>query len=262
MCDETEKLTEAMQNTVREIVSVLNGRVHSIWLYGSLVLDDFRPGWSDIDLIAFAEDPITETQAMRLVPLRQSLLETFSDNPFYACFEGAILPLDAYRTHTPATTVYWGTSGQRTVERYALDPFSRYELSKWGRSLYGNDDRGIFTCPSRDELVAAVRRHYEAIRTCAVQTDESLYACGWLLDIARGIYTLKNGGVIGKTQAGEWALAERLFSDEASLKRTLEIRRNPLAYKEDAETREWLRQLGPTVQRCADVLEAELNERE
>ena len=64
--------------------------------------------------------------------------------------------------------------------------------------------------------------------------------------------------MIGKTQAGEWALEAGLFSDEAPLRRTLEIRRNPRAYKDRPELRAWLRELGPIVQEYADVLEEEL----
>jgi len=73
------------------------------------------------------------------------------------------------------------------------------------------------------------------------------------------MYTLRTGDVTGKTQAGEWALSEHLFYDEEPLKRTLAIRKDPLAYKNDAQTREWLRTLGPTVQQYADVLERELS---
>ena len=109
-----------------------------------------------------------------------------------------------------------------------------------------------------NELIAAVRSHYDGIRRCAVQTDDSIYSCGWLPDIARCIYTLRTGDVIGKTQAGEWALAEHLFSDEEPLKRTLVIRKDPLLFRDDPKTKDWLKTLGPTVQRYADVLEREL----
>ena len=35
----------------KEIVAILDGNVHSVWLYGSVVEDDFRLGWSDIDIL-------------------------------------------------------------------------------------------------------------------------------------------------------------------------------------------------------------------
>ena len=104
----------------------------------------------------------------------------------------------------------------------------------------------------------AVRNHYETIRRFAVQTGANLYACGWLLDIARCIYTLRTGDVISKTAAGIWAVKEHIFHDDEALRRAIEIRENPLLYKEEPETKEWLAGLGSTVQDYADVLEGEL----
>ncbi|MBQ3868942.1 MAG: DUF4111 domain-containing protein, partial [Clostridia bacterium] len=116
----------------------------------------------------------------------------------------------------------------------------------------------ILPTPSREELINAVRGHYDAIRKYAVETNESLYSCGWLLDIARCIYTLRQNDVISKTQAGFWALEEHLFSDEAPLRKALEIRQNPSSFKDRADIMLWLKELGPVVQLYADVLEREL----
>lgn len=112
--------------------------------------------------------------------------------------------------------------------------------------------------PTRAELIDAVRQHCEGIRRYAMETDERLYSCGWLLDIARCMYTLRYGSVISKTRAGAWALEEHLFAEEAALQKTLLIRKDPLAYRDRPDIRSWLRSLGPTVQRYADVLEKEL----
>ena len=103
-----------------------------------------------------------------------------------------------------------------------------------------------------------MRRHYDAIRKYAVKTGESLYSCGWLLDIARCIYTLRYDDVISKTQAGIWALEEHLFSDETPLRKTIEIRKHPVSFKDREDIKLWLKELGPVVQIYADVLEREL----
>ena len=155
--------------------------------------------------------------------------------------------------------VYWGTTGQRITDRYQPDAFSQYELATVGRSVYGSDDRSIFPLPDRAALVEAVRRHYETIRKYAVQTDERLYSCGWLLDICRCIYTLRENGVIAKTRSGVWALENDLFRDEEPLMKAIEIRKDPLACKDRDDVRQWLKGLGPTVQEYADVLEHELS---
>ena len=250
-------MLQAIQKMMREIDSRADGHVYGAWLYGSVVLDDFQQGWSDIDFVALIDGPVSESQAEKLLMLRQDMLIAEPDNPYYRSFEGIIANLYEYRSRSFQRLVYWGTSGQRVTERYKPDVFSLFELAKYSKPIYG-DKAWILPAPGREELVNAVRGHYDAIRKYAVETNESIYSCGWILDIARCIYTLRQNDVISKTQAGFWALEEHLFSDDAPLRKTLEIRKNPSSFKDRADIILWLKELGPVVQLYADVLEHEL----
>lgn len=251
-------LKESVDMLTARIACILGGSVHSIWLYGSVVLDDFRFGWSDIDFIALSSSKITEEQARLLLDLRARLFSEHPDIPYFNCFEGVIASFEEFVSRSLSRLVYWGTTGQRITDRCDTDAFAMYQLAKYGVSVCGSSDRSIFELPSREKLIEAVRRHLNAIRLYAKQTDESLYSCGWMLDIARCVYTVRHNDVISKTAAGEWALKERLFADEAPLIKTLSIRREPQKYVNDQEIMRWLASLGPTVQSYADVLEAEL----
>ena len=251
-------MNQSIKRLTDKIAGILEGNTDSVWLYGSVVLDDFRMGWSDIDLLVLTRRQIPEEQAQKLLMLRQALAETEPENPYYRSFEGIIADKDEYLAGSFTRLVYWGTTGQRITDRYHQDAFSAYELAKYGRSVYGGNDRSIFPVPSRDDLIAEVRRHYDTIRRYAVRTDEKLYSCGWLLDIARGIYTLRNDGIIAKTQAGLWALSEHLFENEEPMRKTVAIRQNPAKYKDREDVKRWLRGLGPVVQQYADILEREL----
>lgn len=250
---------DSIARMTKEIVSIQNGDVHSIWLYGSIVQDDFRLGWSDIDILVLTGKQITDNQAQKLVQLRQFLAADAPGNPYYPLFEGVIANLDEYLSRTFSLLVYWGTTGQRITDRFKPDPFSQYELARNGKSVYGSDDRSIFTVPDRVTLIEAVRGHYETIRKYAQQTDERLYSCGWLLDICRCIYTLQNNDVISKTQAGIWALQEHIFPNEEPLKKAVEIRKEPMAHKDRKDIQQWLKGLGSVVQQYADILELELS---
>ena len=251
------ELQKTISVMTQEIVSVLDGRVYGFWLYGSVTMDDFRPGWSDIDFLALTDSEITEEQAERLLMLRQFLTEREDGNPYYRSFEGIIANTAEYRAGSFRRLVYWGTSGQRITDSFTQDAFSRYELAVYGQSVYG-EKTWPFPKSEKKELVQAVRNHYETIRKYAVQTEANLYACGWLLDIARCIYTLRTGDVISKTAAGKWAVKEHIFHNDEALRRAIEIRENPLLYKDDPKTKKWLAGLGPTVQDYADALEDEL----
>ena len=240
------------------IGEILEGCRPSIYLYGSCVLEDFRRGWSDIDILVLTGKPMGQAQAEHLVNLRQTLLAAEPENPYYRSFEGGMLTREAFVKNAADRVVYWGTSGQRITDRYAFDSFCRGELLEKGKLLLGPEVRGGMALPTREELKRDVTRYYELIRQYAQQTGRSFYSYGWLLDIARGIYTLRTGLVAAKTAAGDWALAQGLCPVPEELVAALEVRQNPEKYRDDPATFDRAETLGPAVQQFADVLQKEL----
>ena len=251
-----QKAIRSMTAAIREILAENSP---SIYLYGSCVLDDFRFGWSDIDLLVLTQKRIAPTQAQALVTLRQRLSEQEPDNPYYRSFEGGMLTMQAFLSGESDCVVYWGTSGQRVTDSYLFDSFCMAELLQSGRLLSGTELRGPWKMPAYADFCRDVQRHYEGIRQCAQTTDGSLYSFGWLLDIARGIYTLRAGTVTSKTAAAQWALDHQLCPVPDALEAALRVRKNPMAYRSDWEMQRYAQTLGPDIQRFADVLEQELN---
>ena len=251
-------LKDSIKKMTAEIAAVLNENGPSVYLYGSVVLGDFRLGWSDIDLLVLTREPITAVQAEKLLHLRQSLTEGEPENPYYRLFEGGMLPLSAFLTDMPDTVVYWGTSGERITDRYVFDSFCRLELLEIGVLLYGPDVREQITRPSYEDLRSDVRRHYEAVRAYGSTTGKSLYSFGWLLDISRCIYTLRTGKIIAKTKAGVWALENGLCPDAAALETAVDLRLEPKRFQRETALQLSAASLGAAVQQYADVLQTEL----
>lgn len=248
----------AINKMVREISSILQGNEPSIYLYGSSVLNDFRLGWSDIDILVLTDKQITEEQAKKLVGLRQVMLEKEPDNPYYRSFEGGMLTLDAFLTGKADRVVYWGTSGERITDTYMFDSFGMTELIESSVLLCGKDIQNQLKAPEFSELYADVKHHYETIRKYVQKTGRSFYSFGWMLDIARCIYTLRTGKIIAKTDAADWALENNLCPDPDALSIALEVRRSPLNHKEDKQTFDYAETLAEPIQRFTDVLEKEL----
>lgn len=252
------ELNVAIKNMTAKIADILSLNDPSIYIYGSYTLDDFQFGWSDIDILVLTEKPISERQADELVCLRQCIVDCEPNNQFYRYFEGGMLTLDAFKHHVPTRVVYWGTSGQRITDSYYFDACCMKELFDCGRLLYGKDIRGQLTPPSFEDIKTNLQFHYETIRKYAILSERSIYSFGWLLDIARCIYTLRVGKIISKTAAGEWALQNRLFHNTAALETALMVRKNPKKYQEDAELQDLSEKLGNVIQQYANVLEKEL----
>ena len=238
-------LNEAMQMMTDEIVSILADNKPTIYLFGSVALDDFKFGWSDIDIAVLTEHEITEHQADILVGLRQTMLERFPGNPYFRLFEGGMLSADAFLNGKNERTVYWGTSGQRITDNWGMDSFGMAELLDSGVLVYGDDIRQKMTYPAYAQMRDDVARSVRTVR----QYGNSV---GWLLDIARGIYTLRTGKVIAKTAAGEWALENGLCPDADAMQKAIQIRKDPTKYSKDDKS------VDADVVGCfADVIDAE-----
>lgn len=250
---------KAIRSMVSAISEILADNQPSIYLYGSSVLNDFRLGWSDIDILVLTQKRISQAQAQELVMLRQRLLENAPENPYYRSFEGGMLTLSAFRSKELDRVIYWGTSGQRITDTYLFDSFCMAELLQNGRLLYGQDIRNQLKMPEYSDFYVDVQKHYESIRQYAQTTDRSFYSFGWLLDIARGIYTLRNGTVTSKTEAAQWALDNNLCPVFKTLEVALKVRKNPMQYRDDTKIFNYAETLGAEIQSFADVLEKELN---
>ncbi len=255
-----QECEESIQRMTQAIHKILQDSLPSIYLYGSCVLKDFQMGWSDIDILVLTQKKIREEQAMELVGLRQVMLSKEPGNPYYRSFEGGMLSLSGFCSKKPERVVYWGTSGERITDTYAFDSFCMTELLTTGQVLCGEDIRGQLTMPTYQDLYQDVKRHYESIRQYAQTTGRNFYSFGWLLDIARGIYTLRTGLVTAKTDAAQWALDQKICPVPNSLELALKVRRNPMAYRDNREIFDTAEKLGPDIQQFADVLERELQE--
>ncbi len=257
-----EELQIAIQRMKNKIAQILAPCMPSIYLYGSAAVGDFHLGWSDIDILVLTESKITEEQAKMLVGLRQTMLADEPGNPYYRSFEGGMLTLDAFLSKKTDRVVYWGTSGERITDSYAFNSFGMAELIESGVLLYGKDIRNQLTKPEFSELYVDVKKHYETIKKYAQKTGRSFYSFGWMLDIARCIYTLRTGKIISKTNAAEWALEKNLCPDPDALRYAQKIRSSPLEYKDDKQTFDYAETLAEPIQRFANILEKELKRNE
>lgn len=198
----------------------------SIYLYGSITEEDFHPGWSDIDLLVLTANPIRPEQADTLVKLRQTLMAYDPDTPQYRLFEGGMLDLRSFLGDEATTVVYWETTGEQIKEHHAFSAFDRASLMQNGQLLWGRDVRRHIENPTFGDIHAAIAQHLQTILTHG-RGERSLYAFGWLLDIARCMYALINGKLTTKTSAGQWALDEQLCPCPEEMSMALMVRRQP-----------------------------------
>lgn len=250
------RLRLAINTMAVSIYNILESVQPSIYLYGSVTAEDFRPGWSDIDLLVLTQEPITETQADLLLTLRQQLAQRDPDTPYYRAFEGGMLDLGSFLTNESTRVVYWGTTGERIKERHSFSPFDMASLLQNGQLLLGKDVRRHFEMPEYQDIATAVVSHAVTIRQHG-KGERSIYAYGWLLDIARCMYALVNGRLTTKTAAAQWALDEHLCPCPSELSMALTVRRQPELIK-DEQVLSYAEGLTEAIQSFLNLLEKAL----
>lgn len=227
------RLRLAINTMAVSIYRILAENNPSIYLYGSVTAEDYRSGWSDIDLLVLTADPITQVQADALLNLRQNLYALDPDTPHYRLFEGGMLDLGSFLTGEETRVVYWGTTGERIKSTHDFSALDRASLLQTGQLLLGKDVRRHLEMPDFQEILAATGEHLTSIETHGAGS-RSIYAYGWLMDAARCMYTLVNGHLTTKTEAAQWALDERLCPCPAELSMALTVRRQPELIRDES----------------------------
>lgn len=253
-----KKLEKSIYEMLKAISEILKDNLQSFYIYGSCVLDDFKLGWSDIDILVLTKNKINLKTANELLTLRQKLLEEYPGNKYFRKFEGAILSRSSFVKQTKDNVVYWGTRGEKIKENYKLDSFSMKELLENGLLLFGHDIRNQLNKPTFNQLYEDILYHYETIRDYGQKADRNLYTFGWFLDISRCLYTLQTEKIISKTKAGEWALKNNLCPDKKALKVCLKVRKHPSKCKKNKKIMDYAETLGPSIKDYADVLKISL----
>ena len=143
---------QALALLARSLQDRLGDNFLSLYLYGSAAMDDFRPGWSDLDLLCLTRAPLSPAQADALLPLRQSLAAENPAVPFLRCAEGAVLSLAECRDSRCVRAVVWGSRGERLSNGWSPDAFTLLSLHQCGRLLAGKEVRASLLCPDADAL--------------------------------------------------------------------------------------------------------------
>lgn len=241
-----------------QVIRILPEQAMTVYLGGSLAAGAFAPGWSDIDLLFIKDGAITADEAADLVHLKGLLSILYPGNRYIRLYEGAFVSKGAFLGDGKGTMVYWGGSRERITHYYHPDAFSRLDLLDNARLLMGRDLRPSVIRPSHEEIYHGVYGCYRNIRRFASRVAPTLASAGFMLDLARGLYTLQYDRLISKTDAGRWALEQGFCPEPQVMEKILEIRANADIYKEDRAVCHWMGLLGPHIQAMADVLETHL----
>lgn len=201
------------------------GLVEGLYVVGSFALDDWRPGHSDIDVVAVTAEPATDDDAAHLVTAHALLAELqprpYVDGPYVAWGDLITPPMALHRP--------WSLEGRlhHDGDCFELNPVTWYVLATHGVTVRGPsvDRLGVYVeVDARVRFVVDNLASYWAPLAEQVQAvcdadpghrfaPESFEWCA--LGALRLHHTAFVGGVVSKRAAGEYGLevAPARFAD-------------------------------------------------
>jgi hypothetical protein len=170
----------------------------ALYVGGSLATGDYRPGISDLDLVAVVKRPLDRGQRRNVIDLHRRLIASGATDEKLHCVYVPAGDLADVRTKH----LTWG------FEELFRRPFSgvaRAELLARGYAVFGPPPGELIPAISADKLAEAVRGVLSGYWTSALRRPtvwlEDIYVDLSLTTLARAEATLTGDGLITKREA-------------------------------------------------------------
>lgn len=204
------KVNEVLAFLLENIHKILGSKLVGLYLEGSLVIGDFHPDISDIDLVAVISGDIDDEE----FSLLKKMHETFAaehlewDDRIEVCY----ITVDALGKVKSTTSAIVNISPGEPIHRKES---SKEWITNWyltrerGIVLFGLDPKTIIEPISKDEFIQSVKDNVNSwgdwIKTFSRNTFAQSYA---ILAMCRAFYVIRNGDQVSKKESALWAEKE------------------------------------------------------
>ena len=209
-------INQLLELLLSSMQKILGEKLVGVYLYGSLVIGDFDPTISDIDLVAALASDLDDKEFEALQRMHVDFAHQHKewDDRIEVCY----ISLAALQT------VKTGTSQVANIS--PGEPFHKRETSiEWLISWYVVRESSITLCGpapktiiepiSKDEFLRAIQAHTKAWDEWIHDMHNRKSQAYAILTMCRALYILKYGEQVSKKQAALWA--EKEFPEWASL---------------------------------------------
>jgi hypothetical protein len=198
----------------RQLTAV--GWVTDLFVGGSLATGDYRPGVSDLDLVALVDGPVDRNRLATLTTVHRGLDKGAGSGLKLGCVYADGAQLLVPETRHPTWT-------HETLVPRILSGVVRAELVRHGYSVFGRRPLDVLPAMSDDDVREAARAELTgywawAARRPTLWLDPVIADLG-LTAMARGRHTLATGELLTKTRAIEHADAPAWLIDQLRARR-------------------------------------------
>lgn len=200
-------IVQVLNSLVAGLSSVLQDNLVGIYLYGSLVTEDFDAQVSDLDLVAVTNRGLDDASFHSLNELHQQVILRYPE--WNDRLELAYVSLDALKTfRSKQSRIAIISPGEPF---HQLDAgydwlISWYMLRETGIALRGPDIASLIDPMEPAHYIEAVQSHIEAYRNSVKSANSKSNLSYIVLTVSRGLYTVLHGQPTSKVKAAAWAV--------------------------------------------------------
>jgi len=200
------EVNELIELILSSLQSILGKKLVGLYLFGSLVIGDFDPRLSDIDLMAALTSDLDnrEFEALRKMHIDFAQQHREWDGRIEVCY----ISLAALNTVRSRVSQIARIS---PGEPFHLRESSKEWLSNWylvrgrGVTLFGPSPQAIIEPISKDEFIQTIKAHARAWGEWIHDMHTRGGLAYAILTMCRALYTCTNGEQVSKKQAALWA---------------------------------------------------------
>lgn len=189
------------------IKDILGKKLVGLYLDGSLVLGDFEPGISDLDLIAILSSEVNNQEFEKLHKMHNAFVTKHKE--WNDRVEVCYITVNAINTtKTQESNIVNISPGEpfhktKTRKEWMIN---WYLLQEKGKTLYGPPPSSFINPISKEEFIQSVKDHAISWKDW-VEEMRNPYAQSYaILAICRALYAYKNGDQVSKNRAAMWVM--------------------------------------------------------
>jgi hypothetical protein len=186
----------------------LGDRLLGLYAFGSLVIGDFDPGRSDLDLLAVLPSRVTDAELARLHALHADLVRAHPD--WTDRIETAYFPLDVLRDFQTRGGEVVRISPGEPLHRVTTSPhwlLDLYTVQEKGLVLHGPPAAALLPPITRDEFVAAARANLRDWPGWLAESRAEGFQSYAVLAVCRNLHAVVEGTQVSKPYGARWAAA-------------------------------------------------------
>lgn len=204
-----KNINKLLNTLLSQMQSVLGEKLVGLYLYGSLVTDDFDQNVSDIDLLAILESSLNDQEFEQLQKMHQDFANEYKE--WSDRVEVQYMPKVALKNFkTEESEVVVISPGEPFHKKIVGKHFliNWYIVQEKGLTLFGADPKKIIEQISKEEFIQAVKDHTKSWSEWVKDMKSKGAQAYAILTLCRAIYAVRNGEQVSKKQAADWARKE------------------------------------------------------